>query len=146
MRSILFPLFLSTSTPLRTILVSAHRLAPPLTSISTGTAYFPALDYPVCRRNFTCSAPWKQDFHAVMAGLAESQSAGVEKMQEPASTEQEILNGNPCEQGATKGMETKKKEEDGKTLPALSAAEFQAYNSMAEHMEYFVSFLAGRSI
>jgi hypothetical protein len=35
-------------------------------------------------------------------------------------------------------VEEKKEEE--LTLPKLSAAEFRTYNSMAEQMEYFVSF------
>ena len=72
----------------------------------------------------------------------------VERLSKPASSEAEILNGE-------KGPEVKPEETDKKEvveekkeekLPKLSAAEFRAYNSMAEHMEYFVrpqSFLRG---
>ncbi|RDW89362.1 hypothetical protein BP6252_01394 [Coleophoma cylindrospora] len=73
-----------------------------------------------------------------MAGLCEGENAAAgAKMQEPASTEQEILNGNPSGPAAAKEVETTKPKAEEKPLPKLSAAEFQAYNSMAEHMEYF---------
>lgn len=63
----------------------------------------------------------------------------VERLAKPAESEAEILNG---EKGvevpeAEKKFVEDKKEEDVK-LPKLSATEFRAYNSMAEHMEYFV--------
>ena len=58
----------------------------------------------------------------------------------------EILQENEVREEAVKDIEAAKKEEpkkedapEAKKLPKLSAAEFRAYNSMAEHMEYFVS-------
>jgi hypothetical protein len=38
-------------------------------------------------------------------------------------------------------QEEVQKEEEAKALPKLSREEFRAYNSMAEHMNYFVRLL-----
>lgn len=76
-----------------------------------------------------------------MADLSKEEVASVERMAEPASTEAEIL--EPNKEGekvlCDKAKEEEKKEEPA--LPKLSAAEFRAYNSMAEHMEYFVRYV-----
>ncbi|CZT05890.1 hypothetical protein WAI453_005335 [Rhynchosporium graminicola] len=71
-------------------------------------------------------------------------SEGVERLAKPAETEAEILNGKkgPAVEATVGRSEIKKEieEEEKKEevkLPKLSAAEFRAYNSMAEHMEYF---------
>ena len=63
----------------------------------------------------------------------------MEHLAEPAEPcESEILAKNEAREEALK---TKAAEEtkDEPQLPKLSAADFRAYNSMAEHMEYFVS-------
>lgn len=89
-----------------------------------------------------------------MADLGKEELNEVERLAEPASTEAEILNGNEGREEAlcdkmketkvTDGKEEAKtgdKEEEKKEeppLPKLSAADFRVYNSMAEHMEYFV--------
>jgi hypothetical protein len=59
--------------------------------------------------------------------------------------ESEILQKNEVKEEALKDIDAAKKEEpkneneqETKKLPKLSAAEFRAYNSMAENMEYFV--------
>ena len=64
----------------------------------------------------------------------------VERLAKPAMTEQEILS-EPC----MRKDAAKQKEEVERSnvsvdekLPKLSAADFRVYNSMAEHMEYFV--------
>lgn len=67
----------------------------------------------------------------------------VERLARPAESEAEILNGEkgPDVEGKKIVEEKEKKEEVEKEevkLPKLSASEFRAYNSMAEHMEYFV--------
>jgi hypothetical protein len=56
----------------------------------------------------------------------------------------EILQKNEVREEAIKDIDAAKKESapEAKKLPKLSAAEFRAYNSMAEHMEYFVGFTA----
>jgi hypothetical protein len=60
----------------------------------------------------------------------------VERLAEPAGPcEGEILGKNAGREEALAEAAAAKKEE---ALPKLSAAEFRAYNSMAEHMEYFV--------
>ena len=64
-----------------------------------------------------------------MADLKQEQVDEVNRPAEPASKEAEILGCN---------QEVEKEEVK---LPKLSAAEFRTYNSMAEHMEYFVSSL-----
>ncbi|KAH7321771.1 hypothetical protein BKA65DRAFT_408650 [Rhexocercosporidium sp. MPI-PUGE-AT-0058] len=63
----------------------------------------------------------------------------VERLARPAESEAEILNGEKGVDVKTEDekKETKKAEEEEVKLPKLSAAEFRAYNSMAEHMEYF---------
>lgn len=66
----------------------------------------------------------------------------INKLAEPASAQSQILEKNEVREEAVKEMKAEaskvpvKKEEV--KLPKLSAAEFRAYNSMAEHMEYFV--------
>ena len=68
----------------------------------------------------------------------------VERLAKPATSEAEMLNGEkgpevkPEEMDKKKVAEEKKEEKKEEKLPKLSAAEFRAYNSMAEHMEYFV--------
>jgi hypothetical protein len=103
------------------------------------TFVVPALEYPVCRRNFTRAAPLKQDFDTIMADISKEQQQEVERLQGPASKEAEILAENEGREEALKDKakaEEDKKEEE--KLPKLSAADFRVYNSMAEHMEYFV--------
>ncbi|KAH6684218.1 hypothetical protein B0J14DRAFT_466340 [Halenospora varia] len=50
--------------------------------------------------------------------------------------ETKILEENKVREEAVKTIEKEEKKEEP-ALPKLSAAEFRAYNSMAEHMEYF---------
>ncbi|KAF4635909.1 hypothetical protein G7Y89_g2180 [Cudoniella acicularis] len=85
------------------------------------TTLLPALEYPTCRRNFTCSAPSKQNFPRIMADQQD---------------EAKILEGNEAREEAVKAVEKEEQKEEVQ-LPKLSAAEFRVYNSMAEHMEYF---------
>jgi len=76
---------------------------------------------------------------------------GKENIGASASTSTSIEDGNVCTKGESskgeeisvkpsdkKEEETKKTEEEKPKLPKLSSADFRAYNSMAEHMEYFV--------
>ena len=61
----------------------------------------------------------------------------VERLAEPAGPcEGGMLGKNEGREEALKGAVVAEEEE---ALPKLSAAEFRAYNLMAEHMEYFVS-------
>jgi hypothetical protein len=104
-------------------------------------AAIPALQHPICRRNFTCAAPYQQNFQVIMADLNKEELESLDRLAEPAAKECEILGENKSREEALKeGMVEEKKEEEPK-LPKLSAAEFRTYNSMAEHMEYFVSSL-----
>lgn len=68
----------------------------------------------------------------------EEMAAEVNRLAEPAAKEAEILEGiDPCGKGSSQEKQQEaQKAEEGK-LPKLSAADFRAYNSMAEHMEYF---------
>ena len=70
-----------------------------------------------------------------MADMAKEAQAEVNRLAEPCEKEGEILEGNQARDAALKKVEEAKVEEK---LPKLSAAEFRVYNSMAEHMEYFV--------
>ncbi|TVY16065.1 hypothetical protein LARI1_G003808 [Lachnellula arida] len=70
-----------------------------------------------------------------MADMAKEDTAEVNRLAEPREKENEILAGNPARDAALKKAEEAKVEDK---LPKLSAAEFRVYNSMAEHMEYFV--------
>jgi len=74
-----------------------------------------------------------------MADLKKEEQEEVDRLAEPCAKEQEILGGNEVRDEALKKVEETKKEVKEDKLPKLSAAEFRAYNSMAEHMEYFVS-------
>lgn len=74
-----------------------------------------------------------------MADLQKEQEA-MDKMAEPPCNEAEILKSS---QKADISKATDKKEEviateEAPKLPKLSAADFRTYNSMAEHMDYFV--------
>lgn len=71
-----------------------------------------------------------------MADLSKEELDSVNQMSEPAEKECEVL--GKKDDLKDEAVEEKKEEEEPK-LPKLSAAEFRAYNSMAEHMEYFVS-------
>lgn len=83
-----------------------------------------------------------------MADLKSGEMAEVERLAKPADTEEaKILEGNKVREEALEAkagessqnkivVEETKVEEP--KLAKLSAAEFRAYNSMAEHMEYFV--------
>jgi hypothetical protein len=73
-----------------------------------------------------------------MADLSKEEIGEVERLAEPAENECEILGKNEERVEALKEQEKVEEKEEPK-LPKLSAAEFRAYNSMAEHMEYFVS-------
>lgn len=79
------------------------------------------------------------DMHA-----EEEQAEAVERLAEPAGPcEAEILGSNTAREEALAdkaALEKKEKEKVEAALPKLSAAEFRVYNSMAEHMEYFVRF------
>jgi hypothetical protein len=74
----------------------------------------------------------------------ESAREEIERLAEPAEKEAEILCKNEKREEALKESakeETPKEEKKEEPLPKLSAADFQVYNSMADHMEYFVSIL-----
>jgi hypothetical protein len=73
-----------------------------------------------------------------MADLSKEEFGEVERLLEPAEKECEILGKNEAREEALKEEQVEEKKEEPK-LPKLSAAEFRTYNSMAEHMEYFVS-------
>jgi hypothetical protein len=115
-------------------------LLSPLIRTTTCTSFrrtIPSLEYPVCRKTFTCAAPsLKLDFRT-MADLSKEQQEEVERLAKPAvPCEGEILGKNEGREEALKEVEVAKEEE---ALPKLSAAEFRVYNSMAEHMDLFVS-------
>jgi len=71
-----------------------------------------------------------------MADLKKEGQEEVDRLVEPCAKENEILEGNSAREEALAKVEEARKEE---RPPKLSAAEFRVYNSMAEHMEYFVS-------
>lgn len=78
-----------------------------------------------------------------MSDLQAEEQAEVERLAQPTANEADILEPNKVRDEALKTIakETvaeKEEEEEEIKLPKLSAAEFRAYNSMAEHMEYFV--------
>lgn len=65
----------------------------------------------------------------------------VEPMAAPAAAEAEILGVNEDREKALKEGEkdsAQEQDEGLEKLPPLSAADFKIYNSMADHMEYFV--------
>jgi hypothetical protein len=72
-----------------------------------------------------------------MTDLKADELGEVERLAEPSGPcEGEMLGKNGGREEALQDAAVAKEEEK---LPKLSAAEFRAYNSMAEHMEYFVS-------
>jgi Tfp pilus assembly protein PilP len=101
------------------------------------------LQYPICRRNLTCSVPGNQDLRTTMSDLKTEGQEEVERLANPAPPEAEILE---CNRGREEALKQNVKEEDivaqgeEEKLPKLSAADFRVYNSMAEHMDYFVRF------
>ncbi|KAG0648344.1 hypothetical protein D0Z07_5179 [Hyphodiscus hymeniophilus] len=125
--SLLFTPILRTSYPISAAIATA----------GARRFSFPPLTYPDCRRNFTCAAPSLQDFRVIMSDLKAEDMDEVERLAEPAvPCEGEMLGKNAGREEALKEAEEAKKEEEP-PLPKLSAAEFRAYNSMAEHMNYF---------
>jgi hypothetical protein len=74
-----------------------------------------------------------------MADLSKEEIGEVERLAEPAENECEILGKNEARVEALKEQEKVEEKKEEPKLPKLNAAEFRAYNSMAEHMEYFVS-------
>lgn len=79
-----------------------------------------------------------------MADLRAEEQAEIDRLAQPASAEAEILE---CNKGREEALASKskdeipqetKKAEEVEKLPKLSAADFRTYNSMSEHMEYFV--------
>lgn len=71
-----------------------------------------------------------------MADMKKEEQESVERLSQPSSKENEILEGNSAREEALKDVKKAKEEEK---LPKLSAAEYRVYNSMADNMEYFVS-------
>jgi hypothetical protein len=79
----------------------------------------------------------------VMADLRKEDEALSNNLAEPvdvdADADARILAGDEAtEQALADKAKGERKAEP--LLPKLSAADFRAYNSMAEHMDYFVSF------
>ena len=69
-----------------------------------------------------------------MADPSKEELDTVDRMSKPAEKECDLLG----KKEALKDEVVEKKKEEEPKLPKLSAVEFRAYNSMAEHMEYFV--------
>jgi len=116
-------------------------LSPLLRQTVVHARKIPSIEYPVCRRNFTCSTT-SQYFTTIMSDLNAEAKSEVERLAKPASDEAEILAGNAAREEVVteakqaapeKDCKGEKKEEQKK----LSVADFTVYNSMAEHMEYF---------
>lgn len=98
----------------------------------------PPIEHPISKRNFT-SLTISPNFPTVMSDLNSQCDKDAERLAEAAESEAQILEGNPEREEAVK---SKKKVEASvapqeEKLPKLSSREFQIYNSMAEHMEYF---------
>ena len=74
-----------------------------------------------------------------MADIGGEYNKGVDEITEPVENEVKILAENCPKKEAvdTKEAEASAAPKEQK-LPKLSLAEFRVYNSMAEHMEYFV--------
>jgi len=68
-----------------------------------------------------------------MSDMDAESKAAVNEINKPAKTEAEILKEPPAQT-----VEKKDAEPEVEKLPKLSASDFRAYNTMAEHMEYFV--------
>jgi hypothetical protein len=104
-------------------------------------AVIPALQYQTCRRDFTRAAPYQQNFQTIMADLNKEELENVDRLAEPAVKECEMLGKNELREEALEEEKAEEKKEEEPKLPKLSTAEFKIYNSMAEHMDYFVSSL-----
>jgi hypothetical protein len=78
--------------------------------------------------------------HPIPFTTREFAHSRVSQIMADVPDECEILQKNEVREGAIKDIDAAKKDNapEAKKLPKLSAAEFRAYNSMAEHMEYFV--------
>jgi hypothetical protein len=78
-----------------------------------------------------------------MSDIIAESKVEAERLAQPAANEAEILGSDTVSGEVLKDVKKEEKkvveEEKKEELPKLSAAEFRAYNSMAEHMEYFVS-------
>ena len=75
-----------------------------------------------------------------MADLNQEEISEANRLAEPAPKEAEILGRSEGRKEAEAlKVEEKEVEKEKEKLPKLSAADFRTYNSMAEHMEYFVS-------
>ncbi len=76
-----------------------------------------------------------------MADLNKEELENVDRIAEPAANECEMLGKSEVREDALEEENVEEKKEEEPKLPKLSAAEFRTYNTMAEHMEYFVSSL-----
>ena len=129
MHSIFFPLLLTPLLRLSSQQISARKVAT-----------LPSLEYPTCRRYFTCAPPLKQDFRTIMTDLSKEDLEEVERLAEPAiPCESKILGESEGREEEMEALAQAAKGMEEPALPKLSAADFRIYNSMAEHMEYFVS-------
>jgi hypothetical protein len=103
----------------------------------------PPLEFPICR-NLVHGA--SQRSHTTMPDLPQVDVEETARVEAPSSPPEDDTSspdlgcagapGRPC----TSAGEAAKAAEAAGALPKLSAADFRAYNSMAEHMNYFVRF------
>lgn len=106
----------------------------------------------VAKANFALTIPIQtpqlsQIRNAKMSSSADAKEQEVlDRLAEPASKQTEILGTNEGREDALKEVKKeeekveKKEEKKEDALPKLSAADFRVYNSMAEHMNYYVRF------
>src|SRR5579871_6356636 len=92
----------------------------------------PLIEYLSADCSFTCAAP-SLNVPSVMSepGVHCKQDAG--RMEEAVEAEAEILGSDVSRDEAVESSPAAEEEK----LPKLSSRDFQVYNSMAEHMDYF---------
>ena len=106
----------------------------PSQSLALAHRTTPRLAYPVCRYLTHSTSPLSH--HPVMADSRPDDAAQTERITIPCTgTEGSASTSKQSEVVDAAGESST---EAAKTLPKLSAADFQVYNQMATHMEYFV--------
>jgi hemerythrin-like domain-containing protein len=122
---------------LTTFLVG-HLLRYPSLDVIAYARRIPPIEYPISTRNFGYTTQ-SLSFPTIMSDLNAQCDKDAERLAKAAESEANILERNTEREEVVKSkkdVEASASPQEEK-LPKLSSTEFQIYNSMSEHMEYF---------
>jgi hypothetical protein len=103
-----------------------------------------ALEYPICKRNFSTKGSSVPLNYMRMATNAEACNVGSGMADESQEDTGRGKADSTIKMEKTTSDAANPPPPEEHKLPKLSLAEFRVYNSMAEHMEYFVRRISGQ--